>query len=241
MRLSSPHISLAVGSALLALLVAGCGAPKPLTEKQAAQVVFTKANAGPTFVKGDDSALTTRLGCLETMASFSGKAATKPASSAISQFGIDSRSGLPAVRTEVRSYDDQATAAAVMKAIKAQATKCTEVKIDGETSHFQMTVQHDEKKSLKDANAQLNTIGLGEVSSTKGMKLPTGLWLTHAIKDNNLLAITYLNYSVTDEDVALAYNKAAWQRLTDVMNGNKPPKGAVELPKQPAGQETQGQ
>ena len=239
MRLTLSHTPLVVGLALITLLATSCGASEPLTDKQAAQVVFTKTNAGPTFVTGDDTALTTRLGCLETMANFSGKADTKPATSAVSQFGIDSLSGLPAVRTEVRSYADAGKAKAVLKAIKAAATKCTEVKIDGETSHFKMTVQHDEKKSLKGADAQLNTVGLGEVSGANGMKLPTGLWLTQAVKDNNLLAITYLNYSVTDEGVAHAYNSAAWQRLIDVVSGDKPSTGAVKLPKQPAGQETQ--
>ncbi|HNI70420.1 MAG TPA: hypothetical protein PLO27_03810, partial [Marmoricola sp.] len=67
-------------------------------------------------------------------------------------------------------------------------------------------------------------------SSTKGLKMPTGLWLTHAIKDNNLLAVTYLNYSATDEPVARTITKAAWQRLQAVANGEKPDTGRVQLP-----------
>lgn len=220
-------------------LATGCGAPEPLTKEQAARAVLTRENAGPTFVRGEAAPLTTRLGCVEEMSNFSGKAATKPAAKAISQFGNDSLSGLPAMRVEVRSYQTKDQAAAVLTAIKNAAKQCTSVKIEGQSSKFTMTVQHDEETNLKDSDAQLNTIGLGEATNDNGMKVPTGLWLTNALKDNNLLTVTYLNFSTTDEAVAQAYTKAAWQRMLDVAAGNKPAAGRVKLPKQALEQEGQ--
>ncbi|HNJ78173.1 MAG TPA: hypothetical protein PKX56_02365 [Marmoricola sp.] len=216
--------------AIAFLALSGCGAPEPLTAKQVEQALLTKTNIGPTFISGESEPLTTKLGCIEEMSNFSGAADVKPAAHSAVQFGNDSLSGLPAVRVEVRSYADRDQAKAVMAAIREQAKRCTEVAIEGQTSRFDMKVQHDEKRRLRDSEAQLNTTGLGEVSSTKGLKMPTGLWLTHAIKDNNLLAVTYLNYSATDEPVARTITKAAWQRLQAVANGEKPDTGRVQLP-----------
>jgi hypothetical protein len=224
---------------LALFLVAGCGSPEPLTEAQARKAVLTQANAGPTFEAGDKTPLTARLGCVEQMSNVSSESETEPVSQASSQYGNDSLSGLPGIRVEVKSYETPEAAGKVFAEIRKAALKCTSVEIKGQASAFKMDVEHDEKKTLKDSDNQLKTVGLGEVSNDKGLKLTTGLWIINAVKDNNLLTVTYLNYSATDEAVAAAYTKAAWKRMLDVVAGETPSKGRVKLPKDAIAQDGQ--
>ncbi len=233
-------LSIPLGLILAALLVTGCGAPKPLTEAQAKKAVLTQKNAGPTFEAGDSVPLTAKLGCVEALSNYSSQADVEPVATATAQYGNDSLSGLPGIRVEVRSYKTPEQARKVFAGIKDKAKACTSVELKGESSALTIKVEHNEKATLKDSDAQLNTIGLGEVSNDKGLKLPTGLWITHAVKDNNLLAVTYLNYSATDESVARAYTKAAWQRMIDVSAGETPEQGRVALPKEDSEKDGQG-
>ncbi|WP_435747405.1 hypothetical protein [Nocardioides sp. SYSU DS0663] len=228
-------------AALSSLLVLGaCGdsggggsegeAAELLTEEQATTALLTSEVVAdgmvevPAGAEEDDDAEGS-LGCLDALDDI--KEAEAPVE-VDRDFEAENEFALPALTTQVVSYDDAGETADALDAFREAIEDCDSIdETDPDGARMQLEIELDDALTNEAADEQANLRATGTISA-EGVEFPFGIWFAVARVDNHIVTVGLTDLTEEFGDRLDAYVTVAVDRLAAVADGEEPAGTAVE-------------